>query len=200
MTLWQHILTARSRIWRENALRSILSSELSINQLTLLAKHQDSCCLTLWLYHSVNNPVITLWLSLQRLDLGLLHPVNWFGSVQLSFEPVGSWLSAGERPPCSSWGSLWELFPRFWGQLSLSDLWGRRNTLELWVVHAGGNPSTCGCWGWAFPTFWNTALRIVMYTHSAFTGNLSVCKFFGSLYSHFYSATNMAVMSVILQL
>ena len=90
-----------------------------------------------------------MWLYLQRLSFGLFHRVD-----------------SSRRP-------FWELFPRFWGQSRLSDLWGGSNTLELHVVCAAGIPSTCGCWGWAFSTLWNTALPIVMYTRSAFTGNLS---------------------------
>lgn len=64
-----------------------------------------------------------------------------------------------------------------------------RNPLHLWLLRVG-----------FFHPLKHSVANCNVHSLSLHRKPLTVCKFFGSLYSHFYSATNMPLMSVILQL
>lgn len=75
---------------------------------------------------------------------------------------------AGERPPGSSHGPVWE--PSRCFRRSVQDLSSgeenpcspcRRDPLHCWLLRVGFSP------------LWNTAPQIITYTHSALTGKLS---------------------------
>lgn len=87
----------------------------------------------------------------------------------------------------------------------VSELSGVSQTSKEGEKHAGAPcwrnpPPLVAVEGGLFHPLKHSVANCNVHSLSLHRKPLTVCKFFGSLYSHFYSATNMPLMSVILQL
>lgn len=140
--------------------------------------------------------MFSISLELQSLQLGPLHRADWFGFVQLSFEPV----TAPARP-CSSRRPPLRAVPTFLSSVeSLRPARREKHVGALCCPCRRNPPPLVAVEGGLFHPLKHSVANCNVHSLSLHRKPLTVCKFFGSLYSHFYSATNMPLMSVILQL
>lgn len=217
-TLWQHVVTVRSTIWRQKVYRKlpkgitdqtddtndlcrylvnicwwIVSSQLSIHQVTLLVKH---CDIIVGVEHIIIIAKPSTWPPPPSRLVWFCPALVW-----TSGRPVFGRRMPPPPFPCSSRRPSLRAVPNFLSSVeSLRPTRGEKHVGAPCCPCRRNPPPLVAVEGGLFHPLKPSVANCNVHSLSLHRKPLTVCKFFGSLYFHFYSATNMPLMSVILQL